>query len=185
MELGRTLDVATAAEWRAWLEANHAREREVWLVYHAKESGRRSIAYNDAVDEAMCFGWIDSTVKKLDDSRRAQRFTPRRPGSPVSAMNMARVRRLVDEGRMTQAGLDAIGGPPPPLEPLRLAPDVEAALREDPAAWRHCEAFPLAYKHIRIGWIEAARDRPDEFRKRLAYFVRMTRQGKRYGMVQG
>src|SRR3990172_9648832 len=96
----------------------------------AREAGARGIADNDAVDEALCFGWIDSLMKPVDGERRAQRFTPRRPSAPVSPLNLARIRRLMQEGRMTKAGLDAIGGAPapPPLPPGRdgrgpLAPD--------------------------------------------------------------
>jgi uncharacterized protein YdeI (YjbR/CyaY-like superfamily) len=182
-EPGEVLDFATAKEWRAWLRRNHRKAPEAWLVYHAKASGRPSIPYNAAVDEALCFGWIDSKVRRLDAHRRAQRFTPRRPGSPVSEMNLARVRRLVREKRMTKAGLDAIGGMPPPPR-VRLAPDVRAALQEDPETWRHYRRFPTAYKAIRIGWIEAARGRPAVFRQRLAHFVKMTKANKRFGMVR-
>src|SRR5256714_1698000 len=103
MKLGLTLDVRTRAAWRAWLLRNHARTKEIWLVYHAKAGGGSSIPYNDAVDEAICFGWIDSTVKKVGAHSRAQRFTPRRKGSPISEMNKARARRLVREGRRAGA----------------------------------------------------------------------------------
>src|SRR5439155_453298 len=80
--------------WRAWLKRNHARKKEIWVVLHAKASGKPSLAYNDAVDEALCFGWIDSIVKKVGVHSRAQRFTPRREGAPVSEMNKARGRSL-------------------------------------------------------------------------------------------
>jgi uncharacterized protein YdeI (YjbR/CyaY-like superfamily) len=184
MRLGETLDVATCAAWRRWLARNHGRKSEIWLVYHAKAGGTRSISYNDAVDEALCFGWIDSTVKKLGAHDRAQRFTPRRPGSPVSEMNLARARRLVREGRMTAAGRAALGSR---LRPGRLvvAGDVRRALRAEPGALARFERLPAAYKRIRLGFIEGARDRPDVFARRLAYFVKMTAQGKRYGMVRG
>ena len=104
MEVGETLDVRTRSAWRRWLQRHHARKKEIWLVLHAKASGKPSIAYNDAVDEALCYGWIDSIVKKVGTHSRAQRFTPRREGSPVSEMNKARARRLVRERRMTAAG---------------------------------------------------------------------------------
>jgi uncharacterized protein YdeI (YjbR/CyaY-like superfamily) len=206
VKLGKLLDVADANAWRRWLEAHHASEPEIWVVYHSKASGMPSIPYNDAVDEALCFGWIDSTVKKIDaeaaknatvaasqgawgsspvskagaDSR-AQRFTPRRPGSPISPMNRERVLRLRDAGRMTQAGLDAIGD----LDtPFTLPPDIEAALRADDETWHNYEAFPESYRRIRVGFIEGARNRPEMFQRRLAYFLKMTKANKRYGMVQ-
>src|SRR5712692_182914 len=96
-----TLYVHRVADWRAWLRKHHKTSREIWLVYYRKDSGKPRISYNDAVDEALCFGWIDSTAKKIDADRTAQRFTPRRPGSPTSEMNKARARRLVREQRMT------------------------------------------------------------------------------------
>jgi len=159
MEVGRTLEVSTAKAWRAWLRRNHRRETEIWLVYRRKSSGKPTIAYSDAVEEAMCFGWIDRIVKPVDAERRAQRFTPRRPKSPVSPLNLERVRRLVQEGRMRKAGLDAIGGAPP-AHCLRLAPDIRSALRADPETWRNFCTFPLAYRVIRVGWIEGARAPP-------------------------
>ena len=180
--IGETLDVTDAAAWRAWLQEHHASKDEVWLVFHSKASGRPSISYNDAVEEALCFGWIDSVNKKLDADRRVQRFTPRRPGSPVSEMNKVRAHRLIEAGRMTTAGLSKIQAYLD--EPLVLAEDILEALRADPVAWRNFQDFPESYKRIRTGWIEAARPRPQTFRQRLDYFVRMTAKGKRFGMVQ-
>jgi uncharacterized protein YdeI (YjbR/CyaY-like superfamily) len=184
VEVGETLDVRTCAAWRAWLTRNHSRKKEIWLVLHSKASRRSSVAYNDAVDEALCFGWIDSTVKKIGTHTRAQRFTPRRKGSPVSEMNKARARRLVRERRMTAAGRAALGTALR-RERLVVAPDVRRALRAGPGAWARFEKLPVAYKRIRLGFIEGARGRPDVFATRLRYFVRMTAQGKRYGMVRG
>src|SRR6266705_852425 len=173
MEVGETLYVRTRAAWRAWLRRNHARKKEIWLVYHAKASGRRSLAYNDAVDEAICFGWIDSTVKKLGAHSRAQRFTPRRRGAPVSEMNKARARRLVRERRMTSIGRAALGSALL-RDPLVVASDVRRALRAEPGAWARYEKLPVAYRRIRLGFIEGARGRPEIFATRLRYFVRMT-----------
>jgi uncharacterized protein YdeI (YjbR/CyaY-like superfamily) len=188
MEVGETLDVRTRAAWRGWLQRNHARKNEIWLVLHAKSSGKSSVTYNDAVDEALCFGWIDSIVKKVGPDSRAQRFTPRRKGSPVSEMNKARARRLVRERRMTAAGRAALGrlrlGTALRRERLVVAPDVRRALRDEPGAWARFERLPAAYKRIRLGFIEGARGRPEVFATRLGYFVRMTAQGKRYGMVR-
>lgn len=184
MDVGETFKGRTPASWRVWLKRNHAKKTEIWLVYHDKSSGKHSITYNDAVDEALAFGWIDSTVKKLGPHSRAQRFTPRRKGSPPSEMNKARVLRLIKEGRMTPAGLAAIGGAVK-REPLRVAPDIRRAVRAVPGAWDGFQRLPVAYKRIRVGWIEGARGRPEIFATRLRYFVRMTAQGKQYGMVRG
>ena len=182
MEVGETLDVSTAAAWRAWLERNHTVKREIWLVLHAKASGRDSIAYNDAVDEALCFGWIDSTAKKVDADRTAQRFTPRRAGSKTSEMNKARARRLVRERRMTPVGLAAIGTLRAPR--LVLPADIRAALERDETAWRHFQRFPVAYRRIRVAFVEGARRRPAEFQRRLRNLVRRSAKNERFGMVR-
>ena len=182
MEITKTLYVTDREEWRSWLEEHHATEPEIWLVYYRKGSGKGRIAYNDAVEEALCFGWIDSTNKDIDGERFAQRFTPRGKKSEWSPMNKERARRLIAAGRMTRAGLAALGDV---LEgEFVVAADILAALKEDEDVWANYEGFPESYKRIRVGWIEGARHRPEEFDKRLRYFIKMTKQGKRYGMVQ-
>jgi uncharacterized protein YdeI (YjbR/CyaY-like superfamily) len=181
MEIGETVDPKTRGAWRAWLRRHHASKREVWLVLYTKASGKQSVLYNDAVEEALCFGWIDSVVKKLGADTRAQRFTPRRRGSPLSEMNKERVRRLIEQRRMTKAGLDAAGGLD---EAFRVPADILRALKKDPETWRNFQRFPESYKRIRVGWIDNSRNRPDFFERRLRYFLRMTKQNKRFGMVQ-
>jgi uncharacterized protein YdeI (YjbR/CyaY-like superfamily) len=177
-----TLYVHRVADWRAWLRKHHKTSHEIWLVYYRKDSGKPRISYNDSVDEALCFGWIDSTAKKLDADRFAQRFTPRRPGSKTSEMNRARGRRLVREKRMTPAGLAAIG----PLRAPRLVipADIRAALMRDADAWKHFERFPASYRRIRIAFVEGARRRPDEFKRRLRNLVRKSAKNERFGMVR-
>jgi len=93
------------AAWRAWLDRNHAAAAEIWLVYYKKVSGKKSVTYEEALQEALCFGWIDSTVNAIDAERYRQRYTPRKPKSVWSASNKARVARLVREGRMAKPGL--------------------------------------------------------------------------------
>src|SRR2546425_12755131 len=104
MRVGATLRVRDGAEGRRWLARHAKREKEIWLVYPKKASGRTRISYNDAVDEALCFGWIDSINKPLGTDRYAQRFTPRRPNSKLSAMNRERAPRRRAARRMTKAG---------------------------------------------------------------------------------
>jgi uncharacterized protein YdeI (YjbR/CyaY-like superfamily) len=182
VELTKTLYVTSREEWREWLEEHHATEPDIWLVYYRKDSGKGRIPYNDAVEEALCFGWIDSTYKDMGDGKFAQRFSPRKPRSPFSAMNKERARRLIEEGRMAQAGLDKLGDALD--DEFEVPKDIEEALRADDEVWKHFEGFPESYKRIRVGWIDGARHRPEEFEKRLRYFIKMTKQGKRYGMVQ-
>lgn len=181
-EVTRTLYVHRVADWRAWLRKHHKTSREIWLIYYRKSSGKPRISYNDSVDEALCFGWIDSIQKKIDDDRLAQRFTPRRPGSKTSEMNKARARRLVRERRMTPAGLAAIGTLTAPR--LVIAKDIKSAFENDPVAWKRFRRFPIAYRRIRIAFVEGARGRSAEFRKRLGNLVRKSAKNERFGMVR-
>jgi uncharacterized protein YdeI (YjbR/CyaY-like superfamily) len=182
MKVTRMLYVHRVADWRAWLRKHHRTSREIWLVYYRKSSGKPRISYNDAVDEAICFGWIDSTVNKIDADRFAQRFTPRRLASKTSEMNKARARRLVRERRMTRAGLAAIGE----LKTARLVipKDIKAALETDEVAWKNFRRFPAAYRRIRIAFVEGARRRPAEFQRRLGNLVRRSAKNERFGMVR-
>src|SRR5882672_2504259 len=105
MAATKTLHVTSRDEWRAWLKKHHASETEVWLIYSKRNSGQPRIPYDHAVEEALCFGWIDSLVKRIDDEKFAQKFTPRRDCTKWSALNKRRVRKLIREGRMTEDGL--------------------------------------------------------------------------------
>lgn len=105
MAMRKTLYVTNRDEWRDWLTKHGQAETEVWLIYYKKDSGRPRIPYDDAVEEALCFGWIDSIVKRMDDEKFAQKFTPRRTGSRWSALNTRRVHKMIRDGRMTEAGL--------------------------------------------------------------------------------
>ena len=105
MNIGETLLVTSRQEWRNWLSQHHADHKEIWLIYYKKSSGKSGIAYEESVEEALCFGWIDGAIKGIDEETYAGRFTPRRAKSPWSASNRTRVARLLQEGRMTEAGL--------------------------------------------------------------------------------
>ena len=108
MQIGETLLVHSAQEWRAWLVEHHHDKKEIWLIYYKKASGKRGISYEESVDEALCFGWIDGTNKIIDSETYAGRFSPRRPKSHWTETNLAKVARLANEGRMTEAGLAAL-----------------------------------------------------------------------------
>lgn len=189
MEIGKTLYVTDAKDWRAWLSKNYNKEKEIWLIYYKKASGKPRIPYNDAVDEALCYGWIDSIAKKIDEEKFCQRFTPRRPASPISEMNKERVRRLIKKKKMTKPGLDAVSRffdhEKDKKEKLRIAPDILKALKADKKAWRHFKSFPEGYKKVRIGYIEHRRNVSKElFEKRLQNFIKQTAKNKRFGMVR-
>jgi uncharacterized protein YdeI (YjbR/CyaY-like superfamily) len=116
MEITRTLTVRSRQEWRSWLSRHHADTQEIWVVYYKKGSGRTGIGYEESVEEALCFGWIDGQNRTLDEKRFAGRFTPRRPRSSWSESNRTRVRKLMAEGRMTDAGIAVL---PEDLKPSR------------------------------------------------------------------
>ena len=182
MKVGKTLYAKHRKEWRAWLAKHHKTAPEIWLIYYKKESGKPRVPYNHAVEEALCYGWIDSLLKPIDARKYAQRYSPRRKTSKLSDMNRERVRRLIKSGRMTKAGLAAIEHAG--KQSGKLPADIVKRLRKDPAAWRNFQRFPASYKRIRIGWIDAARHRREIFEQRFRYFLKMTKQNKRFGMVQ-
>ena len=179
MEIGETLRARDRKDWRAWLAANFSTAREIWLVFPARDSGQPRLPYNDAVEEALSFGWIDSTVKRLDEHSSAQRFTPRNPGSGYSQANKERLRWLAREGRLHPSLRESVE------EVLRtefsFPPDILEAIRQSKEAWGNYQKFSPAYRRIRIAYIDAARNRPDEFRKRLSNFIKRTEQNKLIG----
>lgn len=166
-------------KWREWLAENFEKEKEVWFVFPKKESGERGLSYNDAVEEALCFGWIDSIVKKLDSTHRVQRFSPRRKGSRYSRANIERLIWLESKGMVHPNVRAAI------LEvtslPYEFPADILELIKSDKKVWENYENFPEAYKRIRIAYIDGARKRPLEFRKRLDSFIRKTRENKLIG----
>ncbi|VVB68498.1 Bacteriocin-protection, YdeI or OmpD-Associated [Candidatus Norongarragalina meridionalis] len=183
MKLGETLYVADRKAWRAWLSKNHGKKREVWLVYPRKHAGKPRISYADAVEEALCFGWIDSTVKRIDGDSYAQRFTPRKNTGNWSQPNVERMRRLIKLGEMTPAGLAAFKNPEllAKKQKLKIAPDVIRALKRNPRVWKNFQRFPGGYKRIRIAYIEDRRRYgADAFEKSLRNFVKKTRENKRF-----
>jgi len=179
MEITNTLHISSRSEWREWLKKYHKTEKEVWLVYPKKHTGQPRIAYNDAVEEALCFGWIDSIVKSLDEDHSAQRFSPRKPGTPYSQANKERLRALLKEGKVAADVKERLGEILD--EEFKIAPDILKAIKEDRDAWKNFQAFSPSYRRIRIAFIEGARNRPEEFQKRLRYFIRMTAGNKQYG----
>lgn len=182
MEIGKTFYAKTPAQWRKWLEKNHAKAKEIWLVFHSKASGNKGITYSEALDEALCFGWIDSIVKKLDEHSRVQRFTPRRTGSPMSPVNKERVRRLVKAGKMTDAGLAHAGN----LELKFKIPDnILKELKKNKIAWKNFKKFPEYYKHIRAEYVQHYYKRmPEMYKKSLAYLIKMSEKNKMYGTLK-
>ena len=174
-----TLYVANRKEWRQWLNKNYRTANEIWLVYYRKHTGVPRIPYNHAVEEALCFGWIDSITRTIDQERYSQRFTPRSPRSTYSQANKERLRRLIKQGKVVPDVLATISDVVE--EKFEFPPDIETALRANEQAWENFQKYSGPYQRIRIAFVDVARKRPGEFEKRLKHLIRMTEQDKQYG----
>jgi len=184
----KTLLVRTLEQWRRWLTAHHASAPELWLIFHKRHTGVPSIAYKDARDEALCFGWVDSLVKRMDDRRYALKFTPRRADSRWSAVNRQRYAELKAAGRLKPPGIarpptDRGYAPRPPRRelPSRLPTYIQTALQRHPKALRNFEALTPSARRRYFAWIEAAK-REDTRRRRLEEAIRLLAGGKVLGL---
>lgn len=187
----RSLEVKDRSEWRAWLAANHNTESEVWLVYYKKETGIPSIAYNGSVEEALCFGWVDSIIKRIDDQKYARKFTPRKPESRWSPSNTRRVEKLIAAGQMTEHGLALVeaakqsGSWDNPVTKPELdftIPDAFAqALAQNPQAKQTFETLAPTYQKQYLAWIITAK-RPETKARRIAESIRLLAEGRKLGL---
>ena len=175
MEIGKTVHAMTRAQWRAWLKKNHRNEREIWLVYFKKHTGKPRVSYNDAVEEALCFGWIDGIVKPIDEARYAQRFSPRRAGSHWSAINRRRYAKVVAEGRMTPSGAALA---PPSGEAPKRDDSIPPEFKKDSAAWRNFQALSPSQRRLYSLWINEAK-RPETRQRRVTKAIALLRQNKK------
>jgi uncharacterized protein YdeI (YjbR/CyaY-like superfamily) len=188
MKTLKTLLVTKRAEWRRWLAKNHDRETEVWLIYYKKHTGQPRIPYDDAVEEALCFGWIDSLIRRIDNECFMQKFTPRKSGSVWSELNKERVKRLLAAGRMTDAGKAVLQKPRPESRdqkrdapPLIMPNDVMKAIKSVKRAAESFQSLPPGYVKTCMKWIDAAK-RAETREKRIKEFVTVTAKGERIGM---
>lgn len=181
-----------AAAFRRWLEKHHAAAAELWVGFYKKGATRRGITYAEAVDEALCFGWIDGVRNGIDAERYTNRFTPRRPRSNWSDVNTRRVEELIAEGRMHPAGLAAFES----REAARsgvysfenrgastLTPEQQARFRRNKAAWNFFEAQPPGYRKTAIWWVVSAR-REETREKRLTTLIDDSANGLRIAMLR-
>ena len=178
------IEAGTRRQWRAWLGEHHASSPGVWLVFHKKHTGVKSIAYEDSVREALCFGWVDSLVKRLDDERYARKFTPRKPTSPWSDINRRRWLELETAGLLAPAGLAAAptdkGYAPRPAIP-ELPAYIARALRANPKAWAFFRELAPTYRRHFVGWIHSAK-RSETREKRTREAVALLEAGKKLGL---
>ena len=176
----------TRAEWRRWLEKNHDSSPGVWFVSYKKTTGKPRVEYEDAVEEGLCFGWVDSQARSLDDERSMLMFTPRKPTSGWSKTNKDRVARLIKDKKMTRAGLEAIAVAKKngswtaldSVEALEAPPDLRKALAANTKAKKNYEGFPPSSKKIILAWIATAK-RPETREKRIGETVRLAGQNVR------
>ena len=177
---------ADRSTWRAWLEANHRTARGAWLVTWRPRTGRVSLDYEAAVEEALCFGWVDSTGGQVDDERGKLYFAPRKPRSVWAASNRARVERLIEEGRMAPAGLAAIerakaNGSWTVLEAadrMEIPDDLTAAFEGRPPAAANFAAFPPSARRMLLAWVAVAR-RPETRAARIAEIAEAAARNER------
>ena len=185
----KTFDAGTRERWRAWLAKHHASESEIWLIFHKKHTGKHTVSYGDALDEALCYGWIDSLVKRIDDGRYAQKFTPRRADSNWSTANLKRYAALKAANRLAAPGIERspdgrpiVDGPAP--ESLPSANDrrnAERALKQDAAAWTFFRALAPSHQRRYVTWIALAK-REETRDKRVREAIAMLRKGKPLGL---
>jgi len=189
MEITKTFHAKDRERWRSWLGKNHKKATEIWLIFFKKHTGKPGIDYADAVEEALCFGWIDGIVKRVDEEKYAQRFSPRKKNSMWSELNRQRVKKMIAQGRMTDVGLakyqedsgsekgwrDRLAGA------FEMPADIQAALSSNSSARRNFERFPAGYRRLCIGWIISAK-KQETRRKRIREVVALTAENKRIGL---
>lgn len=171
MEISKTVTAKDRDEWRGWLEGHHLSEADIWLVFYKKSSGIPSVTQAEAVEEALCFGWIDSVMKSLDEQRYSLRFTPRK-NMNWSETNKRRALKMIGQGRMTPAGLAKINfpleeaaRPAAPKKELELPEALLNPIQANPTAWQNFEKLPASHKRRYIGWILAAKQEDTRFRR--------------------
>jgi len=175
--------------WRKWLEKNHITSPGIWLIYYKKSSGKKRLDYNDAVEEALCFGWIDSTTRPIDQEKYMQRFTPRKPKSGWSGLNKKRIEKLKAEGLMTKAGFEKIEAAIKDgswqsldhIDAVQLPEDLQKALSKNKKAKENFENFPLFTKKQFLYRINSAK-RAETRKARIKLIVLMCAANKKPGI---
>jgi uncharacterized protein YdeI (YjbR/CyaY-like superfamily) len=177
MDITKTIKPIDRAEWRQWLEKHHSQLTEIWLLADDRPEVP-TVAYLDAVEEAICFGWIDGIQKRYSSNELAQRFTPRKRRSNWTELNKARASRLIQLELMTEAGRATL----PDLDAeFVIAEDIITVLQSQPDTWSNFQQFPDLYRRVRIGYIEEMRKNPSEFERRLQNFIKKTTENKLFG----
>jgi uncharacterized protein YdeI (YjbR/CyaY-like superfamily) len=181
----KTLDVRTRREWRKWLGEHHDSDSEIWLIFHKRHTGVRALTYDDAIEEALCYGWIDSIVRRLDDARYARKFTPRKADSKWSTANRRRYADLELRGLLAAPGLNRAptgrSGDAPRPSLSEVPSYIDQALRANPRAWICFEQLAPSHRRAYIGWIDSAK-REQTKARRLREALGLLASGKQLGL---
>ena len=190
MEITNSFTPSNLADWRNWLAKNHDHEREVWLVYFKAASGKTNIDYEGSVEEALCFGWIDSIIQKIDEEKYARKFNPRRMESKWSETNKRRVLKIIREGRMTEAGMVKVtfdvnkvdfSKPKPKRPPVKMREKIEKALQSCPDVREAFQKIAPSLQRNYILWLSDAK-KPETFERRLQILIEEVTTGKQTSM---
>lgn len=182
----------SSAHFRQWLEVHHASATELWLGFHKKDTGKGGITYAEALDEALCFGWIDGLKKRVDELSFMQRFTPRKPKSIWSLINIGHVKRLTKAGRMMPAGEKAFAARTAARSgvysfenrPRELSPEYQRQFQGDKAAWDFFQQQPPGYQRLMAFWVMSAKQEKTR-QRRFAQLMSDSKCGRRLGMLGG
>jgi uncharacterized protein YdeI (YjbR/CyaY-like superfamily) len=182
----KTFDARTLARWRKWLADHHDSESEVWVIFYKQHTGKPSVTYLDALDEALCFGWIDSLVKRLDDDRYARKFTPRKPASKWSAINIKRYAELEKAGRLKAPGKarsPATGGSYASKQhvPEKLPSWIGKGFRASPKAWSFFKTLTPREQRLYMGWIYIAKQEETK-QRRVKEAIRSLSAKQKFGL---
>lgn len=191
VDLNNALLFENKKEWRKWLVSNHSKLKEIWLIHYKKSSDKKSINHYDVVEEALCFGWIDSTLKRIDDERYVLRYTPRNEKSVWSKINKETAERMILIGKMTKSGFVAIDFAKKHglwekaytnKVKEKLPSDLQKALFSDKIAWNNFQNFANSYRTMYIGWIKNAKT--DITRtKKISEVVKRSKDNKKPGII--
>jgi uncharacterized protein YdeI (YjbR/CyaY-like superfamily) len=186
MKITKSFTPTNLADWRNWLAQNHDREQEVWVVYHKAAQGKAKIDYESSVEEALCFGWIDSIIQKIDEEKYARKFNPRRMDSKWSETNKRRVLKVIRERRMTEAGMAKVtfdvnevdtNKPKPKRPAVQMPEKIEQALKSRPGLWDAFQKVSPSYRRNYILWLAGAK-KPETFERRLKIMIEEVLAGK-------
>ena len=186
MKITKSFTPSDPADWREWLTKNHDREKEVWLVYFKPASCKSNIDYESSVEEALCFGWIDSIIQKIDEKKYARKFNPRRMESTWSETNKRRVIKVISEGRMTEAGMAKVTFDLKRVDvnrqkvkqpPVEMPERIEQALKSQPKVWEAFQKINPSLRRNYILWLSDAK-KPETFERRMKLLVEEVMAGK-------